>query len=64
MSAHAIAAPQVHYKDQMKMMRAETATSWTLAAVKWIADALTQPLSTEHDVGNAPRRRDFPAFHC
>ena len=64
MSAHMALPQQLHYKDQLKLMRAETAASWFVAALSWVVDAFTQPLSPERDLGPAPRSRDFPSFYC
>lgn len=64
MSANLALGHQLHYKDQMKLWRAETAASWFADALRWVAEACTQPQSPELDIGPAPRSRDFPAFHC
>jgi hypothetical protein len=64
MSANMALSQQLHFKDQMKLMRAETAASWFATAVAWIVDAATQPLSPKFDVGAAPRSPAFPAFYC
>lgn len=64
MSANVALVQQLHYRDQMKLLRAECAASWFAVALDWIVDAFTQPLAREHDIGAAPRSRDFPAFHC
>lgn len=64
MSAHVALAHQLHYKDQMKLLRAETAASWFATALDWLVDACSRPLSSKLDVGPAPRSSDFPAFYC
>jgi hypothetical protein len=63
MSASTAVFGHVRYKDQLKLMRAETATAWMVAALGWVVEVFTQPLAREFDVGEAPRQRDFPAYY-
>ena len=55
----------VHYKDQLKLMRAETAAAWMVAAFNWIGEALrAEPAAPERDVEAPARQRYYGAFHC
>ena len=63
MSALAIFPSPVRYKDQLKRMRAETVTSWMMASISWMIEALkgepaTAPssLSVLDDDPSAPKR--------
>lgn len=39
MSATATLAGHARYKDQLKLMRASTATAWMIALFDWVIDA-------------------------
>lgn len=65
MSATASIANQVRYKDQMKLMRAETAVSWFAIAFDRVIEALKiEPTVHAANDEAAPPQRYFGAFHC
>ena len=64
MSANMAIAQQLHHSASSRAVHAETTGSWFAAALNWIVEAATQPLSPEFDVGSAPRSPGFPAFYC
>ena len=66
MSATATLARHARYKDQLKLMRASTATAWMVATFKWVIDALTaRPTAASLvDIEAAARKRCYGAFYC
>lgn len=63
----AITAPMghAHYREQLKLMRAETVTAWTVAAFSWLFEApRAESVATERDVDAPAQQRYFGAFHC
>jgi hypothetical protein len=55
----------LHYRDQLKLMRAETAAAWMVAALNWIVEALrVEPAASELDSEQPARQRYYGAFHC
>lgn len=70
MSAIATFPGAVPYKDQLKRMRAETVTSWMLAAFGWMIEALkgepatpSAAVSVLDEDPSAPKRY-YGAFYC
>ena len=59
-------APVGHmpYKDQLKLVRAETVTAWVVAALDWMVDALRGETVTQRDVETPAEQRYFGAFYC
>ena len=52
------------YKDQMKLMRAETVTAWMASAFDWTIDVLRgHPAECVLDEDEAARKRWFGAFY-
>jgi hypothetical protein len=66
MSATATVANHVRYKDQLKLMRAETVVSWFVASFDRMIEALQiEPaVHAANDDKAAPSQRYFGAFHC
>lgn len=65
MSATATVASQVRYKDQMKLIRAETVVSWFAIAFDRVIEALKiEPAVHTAKDEAAPRRRYFGGFNC
>jgi hypothetical protein len=64
MSATTVAG-QIRYKDQLKLMRAETVVSWFAIAFDRVVEALKiEPaVHTASDEAAKPQRY-FGAFHC
>ena len=65
MSASTTLVGPVHYKDQLKLMRAKTAADWTIAVFARLIDALrAEPARTEWlDEASPPRKRYYGAFY-
>jgi hypothetical protein len=65
MSATATVASQIRYKDQLKLMRAETAASWFAIAIDRVIEALKiEPAAHAASDEVAKTQRYFGAFHC
>lgn len=65
MPATATVASRVRYKDQMKLMRAETAVSFFAIAFDRVIEALKiEPAVHTAKDEAAPRRRYFGGFNC
>ena len=63
MSATATVSGPVRYKDQLKLMRASTATSWMIAAFGWLIGAFrTEPATESVREATAPTRY-YGAFY-
>ena len=64
MSATATIANQVHYKEQLKLMRAETVVSWFAIAFDRVIDALQiEPAAVTADERNAKPQRYYGAYY-
>ena len=65
MSATATLVGHARYKDQLKHMRASTATAWMLASLNWIIDAFAaRPTpSSLLDEEAAAAHRYYGAFY-
>jgi len=64
MSATAIVASQVRYKDQMKLMRAETVVSWFAIAFDRVIEVLKiEPTAVTADDATAKPQRWFGAYY-
>lgn len=66
MSAEAALHGQVHYKEQLKLMRASTAAEWTFDALAWVWDFLRAPPARIESIDEATpsRPRYYGAFYC
>ena len=52
------------YKDQLKLMRAETVTAWMTAALGWMIEPVReQPAESILDEEKAARKRWYGAFY-
>ncbi len=65
MSATTALVGPVHYKEELKLMRAKTAADWTIGAFAQVIDALrAEPARTEWlDELSPPRKRYYGAFY-
>ena len=64
MSATATIANQVHYKEQLKLMRAETVVSWFALAFDRVIDALKiEPAAVTADDAAAKPQRWYGAYY-
>ena len=64
MSATATAQSQIRYKDQLKMMRAETVVSWFAAAFDRAIEALKiEPAAVTAEDALAKPQRWFGAYY-
>jgi len=67
MSTATTLTARVHYKDQLKLVRAETATAWMIASFRFVKDALRTvppPSATVLDEEAPSPQRHYGAFHC
>jgi len=65
MSTATTVTAHVHYKDQLKLVRAETATAWMIASFGWLWDALRPhpaTMATLDEEAPSPQRY-YGAFH-
>jgi len=64
MSATATVAHHVRYKDELKLMRAETVVSWFAIAFDRVVDALQiEPAAVTADERNAKPQRYYGAYY-
>ncbi len=64
MSATATLANQVHYKEQLKLMRAETVVSWFAIAFDRVIEALKiEPTAVTADERTAKPQRYYGAYY-
>ena len=54
MSATTVLAPHGHYKDHLKLMRAEVAADWATESFRWLVDGITRMLSAELETREHP----------
>ena len=67
MSTATTLTARVHYRDQLKLVRAETATAWMIASLRFVKDALRTvppPPATVRDEEVPSPQRYYGAFHC
>ena len=68
MSTASTLTAHVRYKDQLKLVRAETATAWMIASFRAVKDALRTvpppPPATALDAEPPSPQRYYGAFPC